>query len=407
MEEKKRFAGPGAFLMGEEEWAEVREVLETGHLSRYGHDDDPRFRKKVQTFERDFADRIGVRHGLAINSGTSALISAMKGAGIGPGDEVLVPGYTFVASLSSIVAVGARPVLVEVDESLTMDPSDLEGKCTSRTRAVVPVHMLGNPCDMDRITGFARERELILIEDVAQALGASYRDRPLGSFGDAAGFSLNNYKVLNTGDGGIMVSDDDALYNRAFAYHDQGHKPLRQGTEVGEREVIGMNLRMNELSGAVALAQLRKLDTILASLRKAKERLKAILESAALPGVSFRRINDPGECHTLLVLIFDDPEAAGAVAKALGTKTIDHSGWHVYNNMEQMLDATVDGRPIFRKHELPKTDELLPRCVNFSIGVVDSGIGADRGITILSSPEEIDEFGEEAVNKIRAVIGGR
>jgi dTDP-4-amino-4,6-dideoxygalactose transaminase len=391
--------GPGSFLVGEEERRHVAEVMETGYLSRYGSESDPRFKHKVVTLERLFAERSGVRHALAVNGGTGAIMASLVALGVGPGVEVLVPGYTFVASISAVLAVGGIPVLAEIDESLTMDPADLEGKITGRTRVIMPVHMLGNPSDMESIMAIARRHKLLVLEDCCQALGAAYRGKAIGTVGDIGAFSLNINKTITSGDGGIVITDDTGLYERAFAFHDQGHKPLRMGLEIGKRSILGLNLRMNELSGAFALGQLEKLDRILAMLKDRKAKLKNALLEAKIPGMRFRTITDPGECATLLVVIFDDARKAARVAKELGSKTVAESGWHVYNHMEQIL-AVVDerGKKRYRSHMLPRTDNILARSIVLSVGVVDTGLGAGFGINVLAIDDEIAQAAEKFVH---------
>jgi dTDP-4-amino-4,6-dideoxygalactose transaminase len=398
--------GPGAYLFGEEERNQVLEVLESGYLSRYGREDDPRFKHKVVDLERAFAHRLGVGHCVAVSGGTGALMAALVGIGVGPGVEVLVQGYTFIASISSIIAVGGTPVLTEIDESLTMDPADAESRISGRTRVIMPVHMLGNPSDMDRIRDVARRRKLLVLEDCCQSLGASYKGKPTGSLGDIGAFSLNINKTITSGDGGIVATDNEEFYQRAFGYHDQGHKPLRMGLEIGKRSLLGINLRMNELTGAFALGQLAKLDRILSLLKRKKERFKGILEAAGLRGMGFRRINDPGECHTLLTVLFEDAAAARAAAAALGTTTVSESGWHVYNNMEQLLSWQAPGgaRP-FRRHMLPRTDDILGRALNLSVGVVDPGLGAGYGINVLYGDEEIDRTAETFMKTVKKTLG--
>jgi dTDP-4-amino-4,6-dideoxygalactose transaminase len=399
--------GPGYFFSGTEELQEVLQVLETGHLSRYGSDDDPKFLHKVYSLEQEFKARLHAGYCVATSSGTGALMACLVAAGIGPGDEVLAPGYTFIATFSAVISIGATPVLVEVDESLTMDVEDARRKITPRTRAIIPVHMLGNPCDMTAITALAREHHLHLIEDCCQAMGASYQGRMLGTFGELGAFSLNNFKVINAGDGGMLITDSQELYERAFGFHDQGHFPLRKGVEIGNRSLIGINMRMNELTGAFALAQLRKLDTILAALRQKKARFKGAIQSAHLEGLSFRKIHDPaGECATLLTIQLEDGESAAQVARALGSKTLEKSGWHVYNNMEQLLaHPGPDGAPLYHKHMLPQTDAILARSINLSTGVVDAGLGADFGINVLSTEDEIDRKADEFIRLIKPITG--
>lgn len=381
-------AGPGSRRIGREELREILDVMESGSLFRYGSLDDPAFKHKVYTLEREFAARCGVRHALALSSGSGALIAALKAIGLKDGDEVIVPAYTFVATYSSVIHAGGVPVLAEIDESLNLDPAEIGRRLTPRTQAVMPVHMLGNPCDMDAIMAAARKHGLRVVEDACQANGASYRGRPLGTIGEIGAFSLNVFKTMTAGDGGLVATDDRDLYEAAFAYHDQGHSPLRAGVEVGARVVLGMNFRMNELTGAVALAQLRKLDGILGELRPKKRLFKELL--AGIPGVGFRKINDAeGECATLLTVLFDDPARAARVARKLGTKTVDQSGWHVYANMEH-VNAWLRERGLpHGRGAYPRTDDVLGRAINLSVGVVDAGLGAGFGINIDSTEEEI------------------
>ncbi len=385
--------GPGSYLVGSEEEKEILEVIRSGHLYRYGDPEDPRFRQKVMTLERDFARFVGVEHALAVNSGTAALWISMMSMGIGEGDEVIVPAYTYVATYTAVLFTGATPVLAEVDDSLNLDSADVEARITPKTKAIVPVHMLGNPVRMEPILDLAERRGLIVIEDCAQAAGARYKGRSVGSFGSMGGFSLNFFKTFTAGDGGLIATDDPDLYERAFGFHDQGHRPLRTGVEVGRREVIGMNFRINELTGAVALAQLRKLDAITSTLRAKKAKLKAMLQD--LRGVSFRSIGDPeGECGTLLVLYLEDEERTRRVAARLGTKPLQESGWHVYSNMEHIQKALKDRGFDISLGAFPRTDDLLSRAINLSVGVVDGGLGSGYGINIRSTDDEIAAVGQ-------------
>lgn len=398
-------AGPGTFLIDNVERHEVEEVLESGYLSRYGREDDPRFKKKVLTLEREFARKIGVNYCVAVSGGTGALMASLVALGVGPGVEVLVSGYTFVASISAIVAVGGMPVLTEIDESVTMDSVDIERKITKRTKVIMPVHMLGYPCNMDKIMKIANKYKLFVLEDSCQALGASYKGEKLGSIGDMGTFSLNVNKTISSGDGGLITTNKKELYEKAFGFHDQGHMPLRMGVEIGKRKLIGINLRMNELTGAFALGQLKKLDLILKLLKEKKKKFKNVIIEGGIKNITFNKINDPGECNTILTILFKDKIIAQHVAKALKTKTLSESGWHVYNNMEQIL-SYIDqkGNKPFKKNMLPKTDEILTRSVNLSIGVVDPGIGADFGINILSSNEEIYKKAEEFIKIVKPIV---
>lgn len=401
----KRTGGPGAFSIGEEEKKELLEVIESGYLFRYGSMEDPAFGHKAFTLEQEFAAANGMKHCLATTSGTASLLCCLAALGIGEGDEVIVPGYTFIASISSIMLMGAMPVLAEIDSSLTIDPRDIECKITKRTKAIMPVHMLGNPCDMDAIMAVAGRHGLAVIEDCCQAAGARYKGRPVGTMGDISAFSLNIFKTITSGDGGLVVTNDDRLYERAFGFHDQGHKPNRAGVEVGNRSIVGMNFRINELTAAVALAQFRKLPGIIGRLHGQKATLKALIRERK--GYSFRTLNDPDECATLLTLLFDTKETADAFCAKIGSKTLAHSGWHVYNNMEQILGKKMPGSyhsdREYSAHMLPKTDGVLERAVNISVGVVDAGLGAGFGINIHSPAEEVKAVADK-INRAMAEV---
>jgi dTDP-4-amino-4,6-dideoxygalactose transaminase len=408
--------GPGYYWIGKEEEEELLSLIRARYLFRYGDPKDPAFQHRTKTLEEEVAKKFGVKYALALSSGTAALNTALSAAGIGPGDEVIVPGYTFIASMSSVITCNAVPILAEVDSSLTLDPDDVEARITPYTRAIMPVHMIGNPCDLDRLGKIARKHKLLLIEDTAQAFGGFYHGKRLGTVGQIGTYSFNIFKTINAGDGGMVVTDDEELYQKAFGYHDQGHLPLRMGVEVGKRSVIGMNFRMTELSAAVLLAQFRKLDRIIERLTALKTRFKK--QILGVKGLEFRRLNDPeGECHTLLTVFLPDRRSADAVAEKLGTTTVAHSGWHVYNNMENILGMkTINpknnpvkhplykGKAEYRKGMLPRTDALLERAINISVGVVDRGLGSAFGINLESSDAEVDRQAETFRKTVTEVV---
>jgi 8-amino-3,8-dideoxy-alpha-D-manno-octulosonate transaminase len=277
------------------------------------------------------------------------------------------------------------------------------------------VHMLGNPCNIEKLEAIARKKGLILIEDAAQAFGAMWRGKRVGTIGRIGIYSFNIFKTINAGDGGMVVTNEDELYFRAFGYHDQGHFPSRSGVEVGNRSIIGQNFRMNEITGAVLIAQFRRLNDIIERLRYIKGRMKKQLEG--VPGLTFRRINDPGECNTLLTTFLPTKEAAEKAATRLGTVTMNKSGWHVYNNMEQIIGKkmiTEHGCPYnctcypcqqeYRKGMLPRTDRLLERAINISVGVVDKGLGSAFGIHPHSTDAEIDQRAAEFIAAVKSVV---
>jgi dTDP-4-amino-4,6-dideoxygalactose transaminase len=392
--------GPGAYWFGKEEMEAVIEVMKGGYLFRYGSEDDPKFLHKVSSLEKEFARYCGVKFALATSSGTSSLVASAIALGLKPGDEIIVPAYTFVASYSSVIFAGLVPVLTEIDESLTIDPDDIERRITPRTKAIMPVHMLGNPCDMDRIMVVARKHNLLVLEDSCQAAGASYKGKKVGSIGNISAFSLNIFKTINSGDGGLVVTNDKTLYETAFGVHDQGHKPMRFGVEVGTRNVLGLNFRMNEITAAVGLAQLNKIDRIVDTLRQKRSKFKELISEAH--GFKFRTLNDPeGDCATVCTVIFDTREQAAKVSKALGSKTVDQSGWHVYANMEHVLNHLKQVGQPHTKGSYPKTDDILSRAMNISIGVVDGGLGCGWGININSSDAEIEAAAEQFIKSCK------
>ncbi|MGD2041944.1 MAG: DegT/DnrJ/EryC1/StrS family aminotransferase [Anaerolineae bacterium] len=402
--------GPGMDLVGEEEIKEVMDVLKSGYLYRYQIGGDPRFQGKVLQLEEEMARRSQVRYALAVNSGTTALLTALVGLGIGPGDEVIVPGFTFVASMSSVVYAGAVPVLAEVDRTLNLDPEDVTKKITSRTKAIMAVHMMGNPARLDELKAIATEHGLFLVEDCAQAFGASYKGQPVGSLGHVGTFSFNVFKTVTSGDGGMIITDDEGLYTRCFAFHDQGHAPLRTGVEIGKRPFLGLDFRYTELQAAVLLAQIRRLAPMLGHLRANKQRFKAAI--ADLPGLEFREVIDPqDEIGTILTVILPSAAIAAKIAADLGSSVIAQAGWHVYGNMEHLLEQRVvnpkgcsfscphyldsGGEVRYWRGMLPQTDELLSRAINISIGVPDPGLGAAFGVAVADGPEVVDERAEE------------
>ena len=402
--------GPGSYLIGEEEKKALMEVIEAGNLFRYGDKSDPKFLAKVWELEQEVSKYLGIPHTVAVNSGTSALWVALGALGIGPGDEVIVPGYTFIASITSIIYARAIPVLAEIDETLTLDPEDVEKKITPRTKGVMLVHMLGNPGHIDEIKEIAQKNNLYIIEDCAQAFGATYKGEYVGSFGEFGTFSFNLYKTITAGDGGMVATGSRELYERAFAIHDQGHLPLRQGVEQGSRTVIGLDFRMTELAAAVLLVQLGKVDEMKKQLREKKRGFKERIKD--IRGISFRVLPDhEGELCTLLTVFLPDEETARKVGEELGCGVVADSGWHVYNNMEHILGRKVvdnvgcpftcpyyrdkKGSVEYSKGMLPQTDSIINRAINVSIGVFDKGLGSAFGITITSDDNEIDEKVEQ------------
>lgn len=283
------YIGPQFFDKREEE--ALLEVLESRSPFRYWGPGTP---TKVLRFEEGFAEYMGAKFALGVTSGTAALDCAVAGLGIGPGDEVIVPAYTWWSDYTCIVHAGALPVFAEIDNTLNLDPSDFERKITARTKAVIAVHLLGGPCDMDPIMETARKRGIVVLEDCAQCVGGSHRGRKLGSIGDVGIYSFQVNKMITSGEGGAVVTNDPVIYERAARFHDMGTMRQVFTDRTGASRVetfAGENFRMNEFTGAVLGAQLSKLDSMVAQLHSNAETVYDGIKK--LPGIRLRRRPDP------------------------------------------------------------------------------------------------------------------
>ena len=349
---------PGALLMGREEEKGVLEVLRSKSLFRYY---GPDVLGKASEFERRFAARTGSRHALALNSGTSALKCALFAVGVGPGDTVLVPSFSYVATADVVLSLGARPVFVEIDETMTMDPADLRRKLSSGTdakpRAICVVHLFGVAADMDPILGLAREYGIPVIEDCAQSCGAMYRGNTVGHLGAMGIFSFQLNKVITAGEGGALVTDDPALYDRAVRLHDHGN---HRGDESAGSPLIGEGLRISELSAAILLAQLGRLDDILSRLRSAKRFL--IERLADVPGLTLTRIPDPeGDGGVSLTFFTESVEKTARVVEALnaeGIRVLRQYGGKLLYQQPAIRSANLQPEPL-----CPRSLDFVGRCV--------------------------------------------
>ena len=327
---------------------------------------------KTKKFETAFAQKIGMKHALAVTSGTAALIVALKAAGVGPGDKVIVPACTFIAAAGAVVCAGAVPVFTDIDDSMNLDPEDIENHIDAETKALICVPILGNPCRMDRIMEIAHKNGLTVIEDVAQSCGSKYKGRYSGTFGDINTFSLQMNKIITTGEGGVVVTNDDKLYERAVRYHDQGMFREKEGFLNANAEddiFVGQNYRMSELSGAVALEQLGKLDAILAGMKERKYQIKNAVKDVA--GVHFRVINDvDGDAGNALIFLLGSEEKADLFRRAMAAENISlnylYNGEPVYLEPQIFYQKTADrsGFPFNQLREpVVYTKDLCPNAV--------------------------------------------
>jgi 8-amino-3,8-dideoxy-alpha-D-manno-octulosonate transaminase len=358
---------PGGMEVGREELEALARVIESKNLFRYyGVGEGP---DEVLSFEREFAEHMGSKHALCVNAGSSALICALIGAGVGEGDEVIVPAYTWNATPNAVLATRALPVLAEVDESLTLDPADVERRITPRTRAILPVHMRGAPSAMEELGAIANKHGLVLIEDVCQAAGATYRGRSLGTFGEAGAFSLQFNKIITTGEGGVLITDRDDLLDLALDVHDCANS-VRRG--VGLPKFAGYNFRASELTGAMARVQLGRLDGLLERMRANHARLSA--EINGLPGLTLRRANcDDGDAGIALIAFAEDAARAADAVDALNAEGV--LAMQIYSPAVPDLHIYPFWAPVLAALEAagadppdcPRTLELLERSIHVDV----------------------------------------
>lgn len=322
---------PGFEIFGEEERREVQEVLETGVLMRYGFDGARKGRWKAREFEKALSEKLGSPHVHAVCNGTAALSTALAALGVGHGDEVIIPTFTFVATFEAVLGVGAIPVLVDVDDTLTLDPDAVRRAITPRTRCIVPVHMCGAMAEMEVLLAICREHKLLLLEDACQSLGATYKGSYAGTLGDAGAFSFDYVKTVTCGEGGAVLCPERETYLRCDAYSDHGHDHLGVDRGADQHPWMGYNYRISELHAAVGLAQLRKLDQILERQRRHHTYLKNAL--ARVPGISFRRIPDEsGDACTFLTWMLPDAGAAQAAIAHLQAAGALPGNFYWFNN---------------------------------------------------------------------------
>ncbi len=382
---------PGFEIFGEEEKQQIDQVLDTGVLFRYEFDKERRGIYKVREFEERFAAYTGAGFAQAVTSGTAALKVALTAMGIGAGDEVITQGFTFVATWEAILDTGAVPVFTEVDKTLNMDPADLAAKITTRTRAIIPVHMLGAQARIAEIKEVADSRGIPVLEDTAQAAGARLQGKHLGTFGACGTFSFDSVKTMTTGEGGMIITDDEELWRNMSEYHDHGHDHVpNPGARGGEgRRFIGFNYRMMEIQGAIGLAQLAKLDDMITAQKKNKAALREAV--AAIPGVEFRTILDEeGDSATFLCFMLPDADRASAVNEVLrengvGAINFGENTWHFYPRWEHLAAGKTlcengwpftDGnrrRLVYDPQALPQSARLMARTLVYPIPVRLSG----------------------------------
>ena len=397
---------PGFELWSDEERKEVNEVLETGILMRYGFDVPRKGKWKSKELEQAICKRFGSKYAQLTSSGTSALTTALAALGIGAGDEVIMPCFTFVASFEAVLSVGAVPVLVDVDETLTLEPGAVRKAITSKTKCVMPVHMCGSMADLGTLISICNEHRLILLEDACQSIGASYKGKHVGTIGNAGTFSFDFVKTITCGEGGAVLTSDEAVYAKCDGYSDHGHdhKGVDRGADL--HPFLGYNFRISELHAAVGLAQIKRLDEFLAIQRRNHSSLKNILSQ--LPEISFRKIPDPaGDSCTFLSWFLPTEEVTRAVVDEMKTQNVLAGNFYWYDNnwhyirkwdhlknnltLHSLNDAQQLALKKLQSQNFSSSDAIMSRCIS-------------SAISLLWTEEQTREKAEKMVGIIRKAL---
>ena len=400
---------PGFEFFGEEERKHINDVMETGILMRYGFDGPRKGIWKAKELEEAICKTFGSKHAQLVSSGTAALTTAMSALGIGYGDEVIIPSFTFVASFEAVLSVGAVPVMVDVDDTLTLNPDAVRNAITPKTKCIMPVHMCGSMADMDALQAICKEHNLILLEDACQSIGGSYKGKKLGTIGDAGTFSFDFVKTITCAEGGVVMTNREDVYIASDGYNDHGHD--HKGTDRGAdlHPFIGYNFRISELHAAIGLAQIGKLDTFLSIQKKNHAALKNIL--SAIPEVTYRRIPDEaGDSCTFLSWFLPTEEITRAVVAEMKAQGIlagnfywFDNNWHYIRKWDHLKNSiTLNGlhpdlKAAVMHHankDFSASDAVMGRCVS-------------TAISLLWTDEQLKEKGEKIAAVINKVLAAQ
>lgn len=365
------------YRMGKEEAQAVARVIESRELFKA----TAKTYKETENLESELRELLNVEHAISMTSGTAALTSALIGMGVGPGDEVIVPAYTYIATAFAVLATGAIPVVAEIDESLMMDAADAEKKITPNTKVILPVHMKGYPTDMDKIMAVAKKHNLKVLEDACQAVGGSYKGKRLGSIGDTGAFSFNYFKNISAGEGGAMFTNSQEVFEKALIYHDSSAVSFFGNQMAGFKTpaFCGTEFRTNEITSAILRVQLTRLEGILADLRKNKKLLMEELSGY----YNFIPSNDPeGECASAITFKFESAEEAKEIcSKVRGLSIPANVDKHVYNYWDALVNKNGAAHPLMNPYNMEenknapaftrdmcqKSIELLSSCAHMDI----------------------------------------
>ncbi|WP_018615108.1 DegT/DnrJ/EryC1/StrS family aminotransferase [Segetibacter koreensis] len=398
---------PGFELWGAEEQKEVNDVLETGILMRYGFDGARKGIWKAKELEAEICNTFGSQYAQLTSSGTAALTTAMAALGIGYGDEVIMPTFTFVASFEAVLSVGAIPVLVDVDKTLTLDPDAVKEAITPNTKCIMPVHMCGSMANLDALRNICEQHDLLLLEDACQSIGATYKGKAVGTIGDAGTFSFDFVKTMTCGEGGVVMTNKEDVYIKCDGYTDHGHDH-KGGADRGadDHPFIGYNYRISELHAAVGLAQIRKVQRFLDIQKKNYSQLRQIISQ--VPEVTFRSVPDPdGDSCTFLSWFLPSEEITQAFVEEMKSQGIlggnfywYKNNWHYISKWDHLKNASLltglshavtEKLRSYATQKFPASDAIMGRCISTSI-------------SLAWTDEQIKEKGEKMVAAIRKVL---
>ena len=372
---------PGTELFGAEERKEIEDVLSTGILFRYNHDAQRNNIWKAKDFEAEAKKITGAKYALAVSNGSAAILAALAASGIGTGDEVICPPFTYIATIEAVLMLGALPVFAEIDETLCLSAEGIKKVITPKTKAICLVHMCGGNANMDEIMTVVKQHNLKLVEDAGQAFAASYKGTATGLFGSAGAYSFDFFKIATAGEGGIFVTNDEAIYKLADSYCDHGHDHIGNNRGMENHPVIGFNYRISELHAAVGAAQTRKVPAI----REANLKNKAFLqkELSKVEGINFSKLGDDnGDSGTFLNILMPDTETAKRTVDEFNKAGVGGFNYwftnmyHFINQWEhikglktasklaiQVLGASQD----YHNLDIPKTQAIVGRLISFGI----------------------------------------
>jgi 8-amino-3,8-dideoxy-alpha-D-manno-octulosonate transaminase len=397
---------PGFELWSDAERKHLNDVVQNGVLMRYGFDGNRNGHWKAKELETAINNYFGCKYSQLVSSGTAALTTAMSALGIGYGDEVICPSFTFVASFEAIISVGAVPVLVDVDETLTLNPAAVEAAITSKTKCIMPVHMCGSMADLDVLQAICKKHNLILLEDACQAIGGTYKGKKLGTIGDAGTFSFDYVKTMTCGEGGVIMTNREDVFISSDGYSDHGHdhKGVDRGADL--HPFIGYNFRISELHAAVGLAQVHRLDEFLALQKANNAALKNIL--ATVPEISFRKVPDPaGDSCSFISWFLPTEHITRAVVAGLKAQGIlagnfywYDNNWHYIRKWEHLKNAVtlnalspeLKEKVIYHANkDFSASDAIMSRCISTAISLV-------------WTEAQLKEKGEKIISVVKQVL---